>query len=166
MRRVTIGIAVLALAMAACGEKKSKGAGKSKAGAEAGGRGGATAEEVARKFAAAAGKRDRTAAERCLMSEAECKLVPAPKRAECPGYLQRVHAALDDHLQNVPKGFVPGKVKVDPKMPSGKGVTFYEVFPKGGGKSVGVVVGALGGRYYVYLPVKMKAPKKRSAMHK
>ena len=157
--RIAVGIMVLGMAPWACGGKGRKGktsegqrAGKAAGSSQ---RGGATAEEVARKFVEAAAKRDLAAAQLCLMDASLCKLAPKKRRAGCPDYIERVKAALPGQLNVVPKGFEPGLVKKDPTMPADKEVAFYEVFPKGGGTSVGVVVMPLGGRFYVVIPVKM-----------
>jgi hypothetical protein len=154
MKTLLVSIMASALVLGACDKKsQDKKSGKATGDARYGG---ATAEEVARKFVSAAAKRDRAAAEKCLMDESLCKLAPPAKRAGCPAYLKQVKAVLPEYLKRVPKDFVPGKVEKDPNMPEGREVTFYDVFPKGGGKPVSVVVMPLGGRYYVFLPVKRK----------
>ena len=162
MNKLAIGLVVLAMALGACkdkgdgdADKASKGTGMGK-GSAPGLNGGATAEAVVLRFVKAAAKRDLAAAKQCLMSKAQCKLVPPRGRASCPNYVERLHAELPAHLDRVPKGFVPDKVQPDKKMPTGKEVSFYEVLPKGGGKPIGVVVMPMGGRFYVVVPVKMK----------
>ena len=172
MRKAAIGTLVAMLALGACGgkgSKGSKGSGSKGSNASMGPgmdkvgtvstHGGATVDEVALRFVRAAAKRDVAEAGRCLLGEADCKLLPASQQASCPNYVKQMRASLSAHFATVPKGFVPGKVKEAPNLPKRQGVTFYEVFPKGAGESVGVIVMSLGQRFFVVIPIKVKVRK-------
>ncbi len=153
MKRIAFGAVALILVLGGCGKKAAKTAEDPKPG-------GATAEAAVLRFVRAAAKRNLAAAKRALMTEAQCKHVPEKRRAECPDYVKRLHVAMPRNLQRVPRGFVPGKVTKDSKMPTGAEVSFYRVISKDGDKSIPVVVMPVGGRFYVVVPVRMKNKKK------